>query len=449
MMGIAVPGIAPINPGAGAPVAPMVSAYEPAAQYVDPDPSRPAVRKRRVIAQVPLYRRPAVVVSSLGVVVALFALAVALLWKSAPPIKSEARIDAKGQDYLQIVCSSCPDGTQVSIDQTKATVSAGVADLPLSKPLAVGDNRFVVHIDRPGTRRDEDIKLIVPIAYRIRPDLSAILGPQPQVQVVVEAAPGAHVVIDGKALAVGPDGKATYQLDVSSECLGPSAEQRTIDRKIAYEVTPKGGALDKGTVSVKVGVPPLVLESPRPQSVIDSENFLVAGRTLKGAVVEIEGAQVQIGADGSFARKVRVDKMGATEVRVRAIGKDQAPRTVVFKVKRVADLGVEAREFGAQAKLDVVALMADPKAHVGEAIALTGEVIESRVQGNQTIVLLDTVKGCTKRPCLVRLVRGGGEALAKGEKPRIFGHVVGLYEVAGAPSVPEIDVDFLLASGRL
>lgn len=447
MLGVAVPGIAPVNPGV-TPAPPAAPAYVPEEPNEPDDAPRRVARKRVVIAQVPLYRRPAVVLSALGVVVAIFAVGVALLWKSPAPIKSEARIDAKGQDYLQITCASCPDGTTLSIDPSTAQVTGGVADVPLTKPLAVGDNKFVVHIDRPGNRRDEDVKLVVPIAYRIRPDLGSIGAQQPTVQIQVEATAGTKVVVDGKPVTLGADGKGMHPVDVSSECSGPNAEQRTIDRKITYEITPKGGATDKGTVSVKVGVPPLVLESPRPQSVIDSPNFLVAGRTLKGAVVEIEGSQIPAGADGTFARKLRVDKMGVTDVRVRSTGKDLAPRTVTFKVKRVTDLAAEAREFAAQAKLDLPTLLADTKGRTGEAITLVGEVVESRPQGYETIVLLDATEGCKRPPCLVRLVRAGNEPMAKGEKTRIFGHVTGLYEAKGAPPVPEIDVDFLIKNGK-
>jgi hypothetical protein len=441
MLGVAVPGIAPVHPGA--PLRP-----EPVPDYPEPAAPKKRPRKRVVLAHVPVYRRPAVVLSVLAGVVAIFGISVALLWKGPAPIRSEARIDAKGQDYLHITCASCPDGTTLSIGDTKANVAQGAAELPLATALAVGENRFQVHIDRPAGRRDEDVKLIVPIAYRLRPDLSALHASPPAVHILVEAAPDTKVVIDGQPLKLGADGKGSHAVELSAECTGPAAEQRTVDRNIAYEVTPKGAGTDKGTVSVKVGIAPLVLDAPRPHAVTDATNVEVAGRTLKGTMVELEGVAVNAGADGSFSRKVRVDKPGEAEVRVRALGRDQAARTIVVKLKRVTDLAAEGRAFAAQATLDLTSLMAEPKAHAGKPVVLTGEVVESRAQGPQTIVLLDATEGCKKRPCLVRVVVAGVAAAAKGDSARVFGHVTGLYEARGAPAVPEVDAAFVLRGGK-
>jgi hypothetical protein len=222
----------------------------------------------------------------------------------------------------------------------------------------------------------------------------------------------------------------------------------TIERKIPYEITPKGATTDRGAVTIKVAVTPLVLDSPRPRIVIDSPNFLVAGRTLKTASIELEGSQIPPSPDGSFARKIRIEKMGVTEVKLRATAKDMAPRTVAFEIKRVSDLAAEAKEFAAQAPSDAASLLADPKALTGKPIVLAGDVIEARAQGYQTIVLLDVQEGCKKAPCLVRVVRAGNDPMAKGDKIRVFGHVTGLYEAKGTSPVPEVDMDFLVPNRR-
>ncbi|HQP39487.1 MAG TPA: hypothetical protein PLI95_30095, partial [Polyangiaceae bacterium] len=432
---MAVPGVAPIAPGAPPPDA----AWRP------PQPEEPPVRevikrKRKVlIRQAPLYRRPAFVIALLGGMVAVIAVGVALFWPSPPPIKAEARIDDRGGDALRISCASCPDGTTFAIAGASGVVKDRVADVTLPSPLLVGDNKFVIRIDRPGTGRDEDVKLVVPISYRIRPDLSGLAGNEPSVKIVVEATRDTKVTVDGKPVALGADGKGSHAIDVASECTGASAETRFIDRKIPYEITHGKGQTDRGTVAVKLGVTPLVLESPRPRAVLESATFLIAGRTLKGAVIDIGGTQIATGADGAFARTLKVDQMGETTVKVRAVAKDQAPRIVSFTVDRVTDLEAAGKAFSSQAKVELESLLADPRKHTGSAVFLQGEVLDSRVQGNETIVLFDAREGCRKSPCLVRVMRAGPEALPKGQKLRVFGYVAGIYEAKGTAAAPEVD----------
>lgn len=444
MLGVAVPGVAPI-----APVAPPPEAAWRPPQPEEP-PAREVVKRKRkvLIRQAPLYRRPAFVIALLGGMVAVIAVGVALFWPSPPPIKAEARIDDRGGDALRISCASCPDGTTFAIAGASGVVKDRVADVTLPSPLLVGDNKFVIRIDRPGTGRDEDVKLVVPISYRIRPDLSGLAGNEPSVRIVVEATRDTKVTVDGKPVALGVDGKGSHPIDVASECTGALAETRFIERKIPYEITHGKGQTDRGTVAVKLGVTPLVLESPRPRAVLESATFLIAGRTLKGAVIDIGGTQIATGADGAFARTLKVDQMGETTVKVRAVAKDQAPRIVSFTVDRVTDLEAAAKAFLSQAKVDLEALLADPSKHTGSAVFLQGEVLDSRVQGNETIVLFDAREGCRKSPCLVRVVRAGAEALPKGQKLRVFGYVAGIYEAKGTAAAPEVDMAFSLPARK-
>jgi hypothetical protein len=63
---------------------------------------------------------------------------------------------------------------------------------------------------------------------------------------------------------------------------------------------------------------PLTPQSPRPGTVVDDRHFLVAGRTMRGAVVEIEDSKFAAGVDGTFSRKLQLRHVGETIVRVRA-----------------------------------------------------------------------------------------------------------------------------------
>jgi hypothetical protein len=448
MLGVAMPGIAPTHE---APARDPRLAQPAAPPYTMPEPPPPPApygaavesKHKRPVTGVPIYRRIAFVLAMLGLSVIVLVGLFALLWPTKPPISSQAMVNDEGKDVLRLTCVTCPDGTVMTVDGVQAKVEASVADVTLPAALKVGDNRFKVGIDRPGSGRDETVELRMPVAFRVRPDLEAMGGETPMFHVEVEAAPDTSILIDGTVVRQDATGKARYPVDVSDACSGPSSEVATIDRKISYTIQPKGGAPSSGAVAVKVGISPLTLQAPRPHTVVDTESFLVAGRSARGAVLEIEGSKFDVGADGTFSRKMQIKRPEETTVRVRARLPDHAPRTMVFTVKRVTDLEAEAKAFEARATLDVRSLMDDVETHRGKEVVMRGEVVEARAQGFVRVILLDVAGKCAAPPCLARLVHAGPDSLEKGNSIRVFGRVAGAH-TTGGKSVPEIDVDFLL-----
>ena len=95
-------------------------------------------------------------------------------------------------------------------------------------------------IDRPGTGRDESVKLAVPVAFRIRADLSDINAKTPVVTVRVSAAAGSDVTVDKKALALDATGNGSYVIDVSADIEGPTEDVRLIDRRSTTRSPPRG-----------------------------------------------------------------------------------------------------------------------------------------------------------------------------------------------------------------
>jgi hypothetical protein len=391
----------------------------------------------------PVYRRPLFILAVFGALAATVAVLLLVLWPTRTPIESEARVNEQGKEVLRLTCDTCPDGTVMTVDGERGTTAAGVTEIELQRSLIVGQNTLTVGIDRPAAGRDEQVQLVVPVAYRLRPDLAALTGDAPKFHVEVEAKPETTVLVDNKPMSLGVDGKGRYEVDVSAECAGQKAETDVIDRKIAYTIQPRGAAPSTGFVSLRVGITPLTLQSPRPETVVDNRHFLVAGRTMRGAVVEIEDSKFAAGVDGTFSRKLQIRQVGETIVRVRATLPEHAPRTAVFRVKRVDDLAAEGKAFAADTKLEAKALMRDVQAHKGDKVVLEGEVVEVRTTGFEHIVLLDVVRACAKPPCLARLVYAGSEPPERGQTIRVFGHVVGAVQ-SGARLAPEIDVAFLL-----
>ena len=74
---------------------------------------------------------------------------------------------------------------------SKTTFAGGEADLTLAEPLHVGDNELALQIDRPGLGRDEAVKLVVPVAFRVHADIATMSAPRARPSPIrAEALPG-------------------------------------------------------------------------------------------------------------------------------------------------------------------------------------------------------------------------------------------------------------------
>ena len=389
----------------------------------------------------------------LGAVVLIAGVTVALVWKS-PPLVAQPQIDAHGHDQLHLTCAGCPDGTIAEMEGQKATFTSQIADLNLTVPLRVGDNKLVIHLDRPSLGRDEAVSLAVPLTYRVRTDLAEIGAPHPAIVVRVDAVPGTDVLLDGKPVALDASGSGSYAIDISGETEGTAEEVRIIDRSVAYVVTPKGGSPQKGTVEAKVGITPLRLEAPGSHPVIDTPTFHIAGRTSKASVatpgqppqpatVTVNGRPLTVGADGVFAEPVDAPAAADLPIELRATAPQLAPRTAHFTVRRVDHLADEARAREALPGLGYDALAADVAANVGQAVIVEGDVVDARVANQQTLAVVDDARGCAKGPCLIRIVTGGETPMKRGDAVRAYGRLTRTVSTANGP-VPEMEADFVV-----
>ena len=379
-----------------------------------------------------------------GLLLAGGAVAFAIFWRSPAPLRAEARVDANGADLLHVTCATCPDGTEIRAGDSKAQVAAHAADLILTNSLKVGENLFSVTVDRPGSGRDESVSLIVQIGYRIRPDLAALDSDRPQLRIAIEGAPMASMMIDGKPLALGADGKGQYDVDVTQDCTGFADDTKSIERAIPYSVVGSSGAAEQGVVNVRVAVPPLRLDAPTAHSIIERDQFVLAGRTGRGARLTAGGHAVNVAPDGSFSRTVAAPSLGENSVKLRTIVPGQAPRFATVTVRRVERLSEEAKTFAANAPLPFADLAASVSRYVGQPVVLSGEIVESRSQGATNLALLDVQKGCSRPPCLARLVFAGDEPVARSDRLQIYGYVTRAISPGGdaAGTVPEVEVAF-------
>jgi hypothetical protein len=359
-------------------------------------------------------------------------------------MRAQITLDDNGNEQLTVECDNCPDGTQVKLHGQSATAATGKVALPLKSGLSVGENVFKLAVERPGMGRDEQVQLVVPVEYRVRGDFSAIDGDPPELRVAVEARPGTTIVIDGKAVTLDGSGKGSYSVDISEDVSGTSDAVAAVERKLPYTVTPPNGTLERGEVTLRVGVAPLRIDAPGPRIVVEEGQFMLSGRTAKDGTLQVAGRPITVDGEGRFSQLMNVSSVGQTTITVRAAAKDLAPRLAKIEVKRVGSLEDEARKVEPDSIAEYDEVGGNIAAHEGKAVAWSGKVVEARAR-ETTIVLLDVESGCEDSPCLTRLLYGQKRELAKDTRIRVYGRVGGAVEgPRTGHEIPEIRVDFML-----
>jgi hypothetical protein len=449
MVGIARPGIAPLRPGiekARVPSDPPV-----AGAFPPPPPVPPPPAPVEPVAGLPRpLRIPAGAAIAIVTAAALFTAAVValLLYRSRGAITASLDTSTAGHESLALTCAGCTDESKVRLGSQQAVFHGTHATLELREPLRVGDNRIPVELERrPG--RAEQVELRVPVDFRVRAETATLSQSPPRLTVRVEAVPHSAVVVDGKPLTFspGPSGvqTATAELDVARSLMGMSSTVAMLEREIPYVVTPPDGSPSSGQVKVRVGVTPLVVQAPGASIVIEGATFVLAGRTAKDGSVSVEGRPITVDASGAFAQMMSVSALGETNVIVRADAKDQAPRLVSVKVRRVQSLATEAAALRARATTAYSAIQSSPDGQQGLAVALDGSVVDARTEAFTTVLLLDVKSGCAAAPCLARVNVGEKLALKPGSSVSVFGSVVGAAAGPRAGTrIPAMAADFVL-----
>jgi hypothetical protein len=453
MLGVATPGIAPLDPTRGpaaAPPTPMAAAKRPQPPLVpaplplveEPLPAPPA---RAVKRGVPLA---AVAGIALALVLA-FGGALALLLRGGGKLTAEPALDPEGREVLRLSCDSCADETVASLGTSRTVFRAHEAMLALSTPLNVGDNELRIHLDRPGTGRDEEVKLTVPLSYRIRTEPTALQGSPPKLLVRAEAQPGTELVLGGAPLPLDERGRGELEVSLEAETSGVSAETKVIERALPYEVTPPSGRTERGDVRARVVVVPLVVDAPSSTAVVTEERIIVAGRSARGARVEVAGEPASSTEDGSFERELGLTSLGENVIPLRAHAPPLAPRTFELRIVRVASLEDAAKDFLAKAPAfpGYDAAVRDLTEKAGTPpplVSLEGEVIETRSASRQTILLVDERRGCATPPCIARVVVGAGERPVRGDRVRAFGRFTRVVSTSSGSKVPELEADFVM-----
>jgi hypothetical protein len=446
MMGVAVPGIAPLaGPSASSAGVPTFASAEPRrAVAIAPRPP-PLVDEEPDVGPLPRRSRRGVPLGWVAGIVAILVViagGVAFLLLRAHPLIAQPRLDAQGREELLLTCESCEDGTVAELYGVRATFKNKQADVPVANPLKVGNNPLTIAIDRPNLGRDESVRVVVPVAFRIRADLGELASARPTISVRVEALPGTVVGIDGKPVPLDGNGDGTYSVDLREETEGPADELRMIDRMIPYTVMPSAGERQAGKLAVRVGIAPLHLDAPGMHAVVDGTTFRIAGRTVRGGSATANGTALHVEADGTFSQPFDIPAVGDLAVEVRVSAPQLASRRAPFVIKRVDHLDDEARVRERAPGATYDALVADLKTSIGKETIVEGDVVEARTTSTQTVGVVDDTRGCRSPPCLVRVTYGGDTRFKHGDVVRVYGRITRPFAY-GSSTVPEVEADFV------
>jgi hypothetical protein len=469
MVGVAMPGIAPTQPSSAAAPPPSIPSQSgPVPQA--PEPSRRAlaltiplqiayVPPPQPLRQLVAPPRPHIVrkggfslarVALLtGAILFAGGVALAVLWRRAPPIAGQPRTTANGKDVLHLVCDpkNCKDGTVVSLGASKTSFIAGEADL-LVAPLQVGDNSLELMVDRPGIGRDEIVKLVVPVAYRVSADVSTMNDPHPAITIRVQARPGAQATVAGKPLLLDAGGAGMVAIDETAATEGAADESRVVAVDVPYTVGSSGHPPENGTVSARATIAPLRVDAPGARAIVEDDKVLVAGRAARGATVTVAGAAVSVAPDGAFETRVPLPAVGDVRVEVRGGTNVLLPRTIHIVVSRVTSLDDAARAFEREKPLGYDAVMSDVAGKTGQPVVVDGEVLESRSLGHRTLALVDDKRGCASSPCLARVIVGRDIALVRGDRLRAYARVTRAFTTPSGQTIPEVESLFVVRPKR-
>lgn len=451
IMGIARPGIAPLNPGVAKSEGPSLVPAPTDTFPSPPPPPLPALPTLSPVnSQEPRPKRtPWLAALALGGALVLLATAAAafFLLKGPGPIEARATLDGEGREQLELRCGGCKDGDQIRLNQTVASFRGGKALLPVVGGLKIGETRFEFALLRSGARKESRVSLSVPLEYRVRADESGLNDAEPHLSVRVEAVPGTNVSVDGHPVPL-VGGKGSYDIAVTSELSGLDAGVKKLERRVPYRITPPGSSGESGEVAFQIGITPLSIQAPGESIVIEGSTFLLAGRTAKAANLSVSGRAIAVEPDGRFTQNLSISAVGESNVLVRASAPDQAPRLASFRVRRVMSLKDEARAVRASATQSYATVVADIERAKGSLVAFDGTVSDVGGDEVSTLFLLDTHSGCRAAPCLTRVLHGARLGLKAGDRVSVFGKVRGAVDGPRGTKLPEVFADFVVKGSK-
>jgi len=446
LLGVAMPGIAPLRPGEEKTARPAPSPVPDLGAAVVPEPADAPLSpaELELVGTKPPTpgRRLAWIFAAASLALLLIVAAALYLWTRTHHLGVVLAVDTSGKELLEVTCPDCPDHSTVECDGERATFSGGRAKLAPRQALSIGDNRLTLTLRRAGSNRVDQVEVSVPVDYRVRGDVSKLSDTPPVVRILVDARPDTRVKVEGRPVSLDSHGHGVVKLDATQDLLGQSASVKPYDRQVKYLVSLPSGETD-GQVTIRVPITPLEIQSPGTSLITEKPTFTLSGRTAKGASLVANGHVLSVGSDGGVQQEMALSTTGATRLRLRALLPDHAPRFVDIELERVTSLKSRAKQLLTTSKKTFDEVF-DSASKAGDGmIALTGSVLEVAHQGPMTTLLVDVP--CAKGPCLLRATDFGHLSPKRGAQVTVFGRSPKPGSAAGASRLLEIHASFVTA----
>jgi hypothetical protein len=458
VLGVARPGIAPLNPGqakVAPPAAAAPAAVPPAVPRAHgggavawapvaapgsgrgegpPSPRAPQPRRISITATI------AIVGSAMLLVMAVVAF---FMLRGHGSVTARASLDKSGNEQLDLSCSECPDGTKAWIDAAPVAFQNGKASLRLQAPLKVGENPILLVLERPGRSREE-IALSLPIEFRVRSSTEELAQDTPKVSVVASALSGTKLEVDGKSVPPDPNGVVRFDYEVTADVVGPEASVKTLERIVPYKAISAVGT-QTGQIEIRLGITPLIVDAPGASIIVGDKEVVIAGRTAPGATLKIGAQSIALDQEGRFVSKQSLAS-GENSFTVRSTLKDLAPRLVKVSVRRSDNLEREASLARSRAQTSYAEVVRAGDAAIGRIIAISGQLFDVRHDGYSSVLLVDVKDGCKKASCLSKVIYGVQTTLEKGRGVKAFGKVVRFVDgPRTGERIPEVRADLVVA----
>ncbi len=431
-------GTQPLEPPPGPPVD-VWAAAEPRAgsSYGDVPPSNDGTKSGR--------SKAALIVLAFAVGALVFG-AIAWFVKSSRHSLEVRVAQGESGDALVVRAGEAKPGTRLRFRGVERPVENAEATFALdASSLSLGENELNVDVIAPSGETTHE-SLVVFVDYRVFAELSGLDASPPTFSIVVLAAEGLTVEVDGRSVPLtGGRGAVTVSVDTSH------ARGNIARHEARYRVRLADGSSVDGTVAVSVPVATLRIDRPGMTLVTDESSVEIAGASDAQATVTLDGESVAVEA-GRFLRRVSLASLGERTFVVAAssAGKARQERRIV--VRRVADLAAEARGFAVDAALTYARIQPNPNVYRGQGIRLEGRVYNVD-QSEGTTTLQALARDCPRgQRCPVWIHYGAATDVQINDWVEVVGRVDGEQQFRTDSnelrSVPRIDAAFVIRRGE-
>jgi len=384
LIGVATPGIAPINPGVARAVAKEANEISGASEA--PRSESPELGTSQKARPHSIGRALFWTLSTVAIVLALVSLAAVWRWRASPKLDVQVQSDEAGNDSLVIECKNCDEKVSFAIGNVKTNVKSHHATIPLRTPLKIGPNRVSVTMTR-GTRRPEVIQLNFPVDYRVTGDMSGLDETPARLRLRIEKTPSVDFQVNNESVHFDAAGKGLFDLDVSRELVGPSSQEKLLEKRLGYQVRGANGSHSNAIV-MRTTIAPLIVTVPGSIFVTEGSDLMICGQSDATSRVEIAGLQASVDKNGTFCSAAVIREFGKFDVWITAHRPGAAPRKLKLVIERTASLREYAKALYPRVAHQVPQERRPAYDDPLSLVALTGVVVDQSTLAHETRYLL-------------------------------------------------------------